>query len=483
MKTPTRFYLFVSGVLLVTMLLSYSTVDPVSRALADEGRPVELKLDVAPASQGSQNPPADLMSPDDAVELWLDDNSVDNGIGFVYLAHSYQIIWLNRFTPDSSLYPFALNQIFVFFDETADSGVSAGDAIDLVVYSDADGDPSNGATLLATFNTTVVAADGSNWSGYNLATPVEISGPGDVLIGVIPRFIESGVTGPTYPAAIDTTASQGRSWLGNWTSDPPDPAELPPNGDFDIVDNLVVSGNWMIRGAGVTSGAGGDSEIFLPLVVKNLGPPSAPTLNAISNSDGDGNYTVSWSSVSGASNYVLEEDDNASFSTPSTVYDNSGTSTGISGRDVGVYYYRVRAENSSGISGWSGTQSVVVTVEPPPCSKYEFGSTNVQYYVYSDGRSWSFTAEENMAVKTINTKSILASTGGTFYIQVKINDNVEASWSQYVSSVTYQPYYHSADVSLNVNAGDTIAYYIYGGTYSTPVGGILGVNYVELCTN
>ncbi len=52
----------------------------------------------------------------------------------------------------------------------------------------------------------------------------------------------------------------------------------------------------------------------------------------------------------------------------------------------------------------------------------------------------------------IKTKSILASNGGTFYIQVRINGNVEASWSQYVSSVSYQPYYHSAGVSLAVNA-------------------------------
>ena len=366
MKTPTRFYLFVSGILLVTMLLSYSTVDPVSRALADEGRPVELKLDVAPASQGSQTSPADLLSPDDAVVLELDDSTVENGVGIngnTSPYPSYQIIWLNRFTPDSSLYPFTLNQISVFFSPTAASGVSADDAIDLVVYLDADGDPSNGATLLATFETSVVAVDGT-LSTYDLATPVEISGPGDVLIGVIDRFVVSGVTGPTYPAAIDTTASQGRSWIGWWSSDPPDPASLPPDNTFVTIDSLGLPGNWIIRGAGVT---GSGSEVYLPLVVKNLGPPAAPALNAISNEDGDGTYTVRWSSVSGASNYVLEEDDNASFSSPTPVYDNSGTSTGISGRDVGTYFYRVRAENSSGISDWSGTQSVAVTVEPPDC--------------------------------------------------------------------------------------------------------------------
>jgi hypothetical protein len=34
-------------------------------------------------------------------------------------------------------------------------------------------------------------------------------------------------------------------------------------------------------------------------------------LDPIDNSDGDGSYTVSWSSVSGATEYILQEDDNA----------------------------------------------------------------------------------------------------------------------------------------------------------------------------
>ena len=92
--------------------------------------------------------------------------------------------------------------------------------------------------------------------------------------------------------------------------------------------------------------------------------PSTPTLYAISNPDGDGNYTVSWSLVSDATSYTLQEDDNPSFSSPTTVYSGSSTSKDISGRSAGTYYYRVRASNCRGDSSWSNSQSVTVEALP-----------------------------------------------------------------------------------------------------------------------
>ena len=43
------------------------------------------------------------------------------------------------------------------------------------------------------------------------------------------------------------------------------------------------------------------------------------------------------------------------------------TSTSMSVRVVGTYYYRVKASNAFGESDWSNVQSVAVTVPPPPC--------------------------------------------------------------------------------------------------------------------
>ncbi|MFC2038111.1 hypothetical protein ACFLYD_09210, partial [Chloroflexota bacterium] len=147
-----------------------------------------------------------------------------------------------------------LNQIQVLFYAASGDVLSAGDAVDLVVYEDADGDPANGATLQATYSVTVQAVDGASWSVYDLSPPLALNGPGDVLIAVINRYVESGVTPPTWPAAIDTTASQGRSWVGFWNADPPDPAILPPDYAFGLIDSLVEPGNWLIRGYGQTSG-------------------------------------------------------------------------------------------------------------------------------------------------------------------------------------------------------------------------------------
>jgi len=161
---------------------------------------------------------------------------------------------------------------------------------------------------------------------------------------------------------------------------------------------------------GAASGAGSITwweqnssfELYLPIVLK---PLEAPVLDDISNPDGDGNYTVTWSSVHGAEYYSLQEDDEPSFASPTVVYSGTGTSKSISGRDVGTYYYRVRDSNSAGTSDWSNVKSVVVTVPLPPCSvtcgadasrwwvniTCESGSTSSttsSYQYYDSTRGW-----------------------------------------------------------------------------------------------
>jgi C1A family cysteine protease len=142
--------------------------------------------------------------------------------------------------------------------------------------------------------------------------------------------------------------------------------------DFDL--NGAATGKWNVVVAnpdaqsgtlpnGFTVNAPGDEDYFayLPLMAKRWPPlPDTPALNAIGNSDGDGNYTVSWSAASLADTYTLWEDDNAAFSSPETRYTGSGTSWSASGKSTGTYYYQVRANNSWGSSGWSNVQSVTV---------------------------------------------------------------------------------------------------------------------------
>jgi hypothetical protein len=131
------------------------------------------------------------------------------------------------------------------------------------------------------------------------------------------------------------------------------------------------------------------SKVFIPVGLKAYAPvtspPEPPVLDDIANEDGDGNYTVSWSAVSGASGYTLQEDDNAVFSSPSTVYSGPDTSKLIAEQSVGTYYYRVWASNELGNSDWSETKSVEVTTSPPPtpepsCPEGSWSGTTDQGY-------------------------------------------------------------------------------------------------------
>jgi hypothetical protein len=132
--------------------------------------------------------------------------------------------------------------------------------------------------------------------------------------------------------------------------------------------------NPVVNNTAPTIGELAVNMVYLPLMMKNFPfVPGAPVLNAISNTDGDGNYTVDWSSSDGADMYILQEDDNAVFSSPTAVYSGSNTSTAISGRNVGMYYYRSQASNTYASSGWSNIEPVTVTVPPRRARRRETG--------------------------------------------------------------------------------------------------------------
>lgn len=93
-----------------------------------------------------------------------------------------------------------------------------------------------------------------------------------------------------------------------------------------------------------------------------VSPPAllAPDLHPIDNEDGDSEYLVSWSSVSQASTYTLEQSADAYFITPVVVLTGPEQQASISGRPRGRWYYRVRAGGPAGNSPWSQARSVVV---------------------------------------------------------------------------------------------------------------------------
>ncbi|MBM2833971.1 MAG: hypothetical protein HW406_1132 [Candidatus Brocadiaceae bacterium] len=99
-------------------------------------------------------------------------------------------------------------------------------------------------------------------------------------------------------------------------------------------------------------------------VVSNCQAPSVPTLYSITSSSNS--YYVTWSAASGASYYNLQEDDSSSFSSPMVVYTNNGLSWYSGDKLPGTYYYRVKAINNCGESGWSSTQSVTIKANQGP---------------------------------------------------------------------------------------------------------------------
>ncbi|MBN1889184.1 MAG: hypothetical protein JW850_14420, partial [Thermoflexales bacterium] len=111
-------------------------------------------------------------------------------------------------------------------------------------------------------------------------------------------------------------------------------------------------------------------KIYLPLVLRNWPPiPGVLTLNPISPNPTCGSYTVSWAEPAGpiaASYYVLQEASRADFGGASPVYEGSQLFYAGSKLEIGRYYYRVRACNTWGCGGWSGTQYVDISVPGVP---------------------------------------------------------------------------------------------------------------------
>jgi len=176
------------------------------------------------------------------VELVLDDGTAEDAIG---IGGSAPFMVVNRFTPAEDQFPFLLEQVDISFE--ASGSVAAGDQLRIVVYQNTTGseDPASGSELL--YQQDAVVVDAAGWNNYVLDEPVLLEGPGDVIIGAI--FLK--VPGTSYfPASIDQTDSQERSWAGWWSGEVPDEPTLPPDSEWTLIDDAGFPGNWMIRGMG-----------------------------------------------------------------------------------------------------------------------------------------------------------------------------------------------------------------------------------------
>ncbi|MDM8531619.1 hypothetical protein QUF63_10645 [Anaerolineales bacterium HSG25] len=95
-------------------------------------------------------------------------------------------------------------------------------------------------------------------------------------------------------------------------------------------------------------------------IVSTTVRPVPPTLDMIVNHDYDGNYTVSWQGIEGASSYILEGAKSLSFDSPTVLYEGPETTTALTDQPAGIWYYRVKTSKSGVDSPWSNIRTVVV---------------------------------------------------------------------------------------------------------------------------
>lgn len=173
-------------------------------------------------------------------EYQLDDGIGDNSIG---LTAGGTLVWLNRFNVLAGFE--TLTAISVAFGQV--NGVQTGV---VEVFNDPNNDNQaqdiTSANLLASAPCTSNTSNSDNYVSFSIPA---------TNLGAVGNTFYIGVclAGPAgdYPARIDQTASQYRSWVGGDGSLTWGGCANPNSGGLgtlNIIDNYGLPGNWMVRG-------------------------------------------------------------------------------------------------------------------------------------------------------------------------------------------------------------------------------------------
>ncbi len=197
-----------------------------------------------------------------------------------------------------------------------------------------------------------------------------------------------------------------------------------------------------------------DNYIYLPLALKLWPPiPEVPFLNPVDNSGGDVvNYTIRWDSAARAEAYMLEEATNADFTDATVVYQDIGTSYTVSNQLKGIYYYRVKATNSWGSSGWSNIQAVNVSPPNTPVlnaidnddgdGEYTvswIAATLAQIYILQEDDNVAFSSPDTGYTGPALFLNVRGKEEGTYYYRVRASNTAgDSDWST-VQSVRVGP--------------------------------------------
>lgn len=121
-----------------------------------------------------------------------------------------------------------------------------------------------------------------------------------------------------------------------------------------------ASGTYRYRVKGCNAaGCGPTSDIDTTVVL--TAPTSAPVLT-VPETNTTGSYTVSWTTVSTATSYEIQE--SANGATWTALYTGSATSKTLNDKESGSYRYQGRACNDSGCGAYSAIKAIAVTTAP-----------------------------------------------------------------------------------------------------------------------
>ena len=171
-------------------------------------------------------------------------------------------------------------------------------------------------------------------------------------------------------------------------------------------------------------------------------------------------FLANWLAATGATNYQLSVSTDDTFGSWLNGYSNrvvgNVTSHTVTGLTVGTYYYyRVRAENSGGLGGYSGT-NLAITVEPEPLVQAtsigftNVGATNITVtWTSGDGEYRMVVARAANAVNSLPVDGDVYTGSGVFGSGSVLGSN------NYVVS------YATTGTSVNVNGLQTNTVYFF----------------------
>jgi len=239
-----------------TRSAAHATLVPYARAKAGAGKAITPRMPATIGSRALARAPiaASPWTPAGSFTLQLDDGSAETALGAGSASGEQAAVYLNRYVASDAM---TIHSIAVYWP--SGDGDLGGLQANLVAYfdADADGDPRNAVRLGV--DALVPIAITGNFETY--AVDFEVPAAGDVYLGFVDQWALAGNFMPRlFPAALDESGSQGRSYISSASTPPVDLSNLGNNditGTVGEVEQGSLDGNFMIRAVATGGGSGG----------------------------------------------------------------------------------------------------------------------------------------------------------------------------------------------------------------------------------